>query len=160
MKARSMRRVGLMLACSLLLASFGSSGAGAASTGTASATRQVTATIVNLFNSNDPNEKARERLIQDASKYKANFYKLFSSAIAKSNPVVAQVTAVAFPGSGACRTAVKVPVCASVTYNLETAANGHALLTGLSAYVVYVDGKWLLSDVTFCGLAKKAGASC
>jgi hypothetical protein len=73
---------------------------------------------------------------------------------------VAQVTAVTFPGTAACKAAVKVPVCAAVTYNIDTATTGATLLAGQTGYAVYVGGKWLVSNVSFCALAKLAGVTC
>jgi Tfp pilus assembly protein PilV len=168
MVARAMRGVGLVLVSVLTLAVSAAGLAGASgksdtpttALNQAAATRQVTADIVSLFNSNDKNENSRERVIEQASKYKAAFKKLFSSTVAKSNPTLAQVTAVTFPSTAACRAAAKAPVCAAVTYNIDIATTGSAILPGSMAYAVYVGGKWLVSDVSFCALAKLAKATC
>jgi hypothetical protein len=167
MSTRAFRGAGLFVAATLMLAAAGGVVAGAASKSTPTtalkqgpATQQVTSAFVTLFNANDKNEKARAALIEDPAVYKSKFIKLFSSTVAKANPTVAKVTAVTFPGSSACKAAVKVPVCAAVTYDLETATTGSALLTDQSGYAVYVGGHWLVSDASFCALAKLAGASC
>lgn len=169
---RSTRGAGIVLACALAVALCGGSGAGAATGGGAtgaagtatlqavSATQQVTTTFVTLFNANDKNLAAREKLIQNAAKYKAKFLKLFESTVAKANPTVAKVTAVSFPSATACRAAVKSAVCAMVTYDLDTATTGATLLPNQTGYAVRVSGHWLVADVTFCALAKLGGASC
>ena len=171
MIGKLVRGAGMVTAGALLLAAAGPGAAVAAdkdksgsSTSTTlnqtKATKEATAAFVTLFNSNDKNAKAREALLQSAPKYKAKFNKLFTSAVAKANPTVVQVTKVAFPGTAACKAAVNVATCAAVTYNIDTATTGAALLSGQSGYAVYVGGKWDVADATFCSLAKLAGASC
>jgi hypothetical protein len=162
MRITTMRGIGLIVACTLTFAACGAGGAGAATAAKnkAAATRQITSAFVTIFNANDKNEKARESELQAASKYKSAFVKLFSSAVAKSNPTLAQVTKVSFPGSAVCASTVKVKECAVVTYNIDTATTGAALLTGQTGYAVLVGRKWLVSDVSFCALAKLAGESC
>jgi hypothetical protein len=47
-----------------------------------------------------------------------------------------------------------------VTYNLDSAKTGSSLLSGVSGYAVDIKGHWLVSDTTFCSLAKLGGAAC
>jgi hypothetical protein len=140
-------------------------GAAASSTPTTAvnsgkATQSVTSAFVALFNANDKNMAAREKLIQNASHYKTVFVKLFNSKVAKANPTVAKVTAVTFPSASECQAAVKTSACAKVGYDLETATTGAALLTNQTGYAVDVKGHWYVSDTSFCALAKLGGASC
>jgi hypothetical protein len=137
-----------------------SAGAGASSTGTQAATKQVTAAFTTLFNANDTNKAAKAALLQDSSSYKVAFTKLFSSKIAKANPTKAQVTSVTFPNAAACQSAVQVAKCAAVTYNLDSAKTGSSLLSAVSGYAVDSKGHWLVADATFCSLAKLGGAAC
>lgn len=169
---RATRGAAVLSACALAVALCGGTGAGAATGGggaaaagtatlqAASATQQVTTAFVTLFNANDKNLAAREKLIQNASKYKAKFLKLFQSKVAKANPTVAKVTAVSFPSAATCTAAVKSTVCAMVTYDIDTATTGASLLPNQTGYAVRVSGHWLVADVTFCALARLAGASC
>ena len=108
----------------------------------------------------DKNKAAKEALLEDSSKYKGAFTKLFNSKVAKANPTSAQVTNVTFPTSAACETAVSVSKCAAVTYNLDSAKTGASLLPNVSGYATEVNGHWLVSDVAFCALAKLGGAAC
>ena len=121
-----MRGAGAVLCCAAL-AVVGSVGGAAAAAPSAAgsstpttalqtgpATKQVTTTFVTLFNANDKNLLAREKLIENAPHYKAVFVKLFKSKVAKSNPTEAKVTAVTFPSTSACQAAVSVPACAQV----------------------------------------------
>jgi hypothetical protein len=155
------RGIGGALACAMAVGLCTSAGVAAASTtGNQAATAKVTTAFVTLFNANDKTAAAKEALLQDASKYKAAFTMLFSSSIAKANPTIAKVTKVTYPSSAVCKSTVKVTKCASVTYDLESANTGSALLTGVSGYAVNINGHWLVSDVTFCSLAKLGGSSC
>jgi hypothetical protein len=164
----ALRGVGLFAAGALLLGMGAAVGAGAATRhkgggsmiNKAAATQQATADFVTLFNSNDKNEKARENVLQAASKYESQFTKLFSSKVAKSNPTLAHVVTVSFPASAACSAATQVAQCAEVTYDIDTATTGSALLSNQTGYAVYVGHKWLVSDASFCALAKLAGESC
>ena len=88
------------------------------------------------------------------------FAALFSSSVAKANPTAAVVTKVTFPSASACKAAAKVSKCAVVTYNLNSAKTGAALLPGATGYAANVKGKWFVSDTTFCSLAKLAGVTC
>lgn len=151
---------GIAAACAVVLAIAPSAGAGAATSGNQAATKQVTAAFTTLFNANDTNKAAKEALLQNSSSYKAAFTKLFSSKVAKANPTKAQVTSVTFPAAAACQSAVQVTKCAAVTYNLDSAKTGSSLLSGVSGYAVDIKGHWLVSDTTFCSLAKLGGAAC
>ena len=87
--------------------------------------------------------------------------RLFSaSSAAKANPTAAVVTKVTFPSATACKTAAKVSKCALVTYNLNSAKTGAALSPNTTGYAANVNGKWFMSDTTFCSLAKLAGVTC
>jgi hypothetical protein len=144
--------------CGLALAGAPSAGAGASTTSNqAAATKSVTAAFTTLFNAKDKNKAAKEALLEDSSKYKGAFTKLFDSKVAKANPTSAQVTNVTFPTSAACETAVSVAKCAAVTYNLDSAKTGASLLPNVSGYATEVKGHWLVSDVTFCALEARRG---
>lgn len=161
MRVRSVVGTGVASMCALALAAAPSAGAGAStSSSQAAATKAVTAAFTTLFNANDKNKNAKEALLQDASTYKGAFNKLFESKVAKANPTSAQVTKVAFPTSAACKAAIKVSKCAAVTYNLDSAKTGTSLLPNVSGYAADVNGHWLVSDSTFCALAKLGGAAC
>jgi hypothetical protein len=147
--------------CAVTLAVSPSAGAGASTASSqAAATKQVTAAFATLFNANDKNKAAKEALLQNSSSYKTAFNKLFTSSVAKANPTLAKVTAVTFPAAAACKTAIGVAKCAAVTYNLDSATTGSSLLSAVSGYAADVKGHWLVSDTTFCSLAKLAGATC
>jgi hypothetical protein len=126
----------------------------------AAATSQVSAAFTTLFNADDSNVHAKLGLLQDASKYQAKFNALYASAEAKQNPTSAKVVSVTFPSTTACQASVQNPVCAKVVYDLDTATTGSSLLANQSGYAVYIDGKWLVSDDTFCVLAGLAGQKC
>jgi hypothetical protein len=126
----------------------------------AAATSQVSAAFTTLFNANDSNVQAKLALLQDRSKYRAKFNALYASAEAKQNPTSAKVVSVTFPSTTACLASVQNPVCAKVVYDLDTATTGASLLANQSGYAVYIDGKWLVSDDTFCVLAGLAGQKC
>lgn len=161
MRVRTVVGTGVASICGLALAVAPSAGAGASTAGSqAAATKQVTAAFTTLFNANDKNKAVKEALLEDSSSYKAAFNKLFTSSIAKSNPTIAKVTSVTFPTATACKTAISVSKCAAVTYNLDSATTGSSLLTAVSGYAADVKGHWLVSDTTFCSLAKLAGATC
>ena len=99
--------------CGLALAVAPSTGAGASTASNqAAATKSVTAAFTTLFNAKDKNKAAKEALLEDSSKYKGAFTKLFDSKVAKANPTSAQVTNVTFPTSAACESAVSVSKCA------------------------------------------------
>ena len=143
-----------------VLAGAPSAGAGASTSGTQAATKQVTTAFTTLFNASDTNKAAKEALLQDSSRYKTAFTKLFDSKVAKANPTKAQVTSVTFPSAATCQAAVQVAKCAAVTYNLDSAKTGSSLLSAVSGYAVDSKGHWLVADTTFCSLAKLGGAAC
>ncbi len=160
MRIRTAVGTGVASICAVVLSVAPSAGAGASTSGNQAATKQVTTAFTTLFNANDTNKGAKVALLQNSSTYKATFIKLFSSKVAKANPTKAQVTSVTFPTASACKTAVKVAKCAAVTYNIDSAKSGSSLLSAVSGYAVDVKGHWLVSDVTFCALAKLGGAAC
>jgi hypothetical protein len=160
MRIKAVMGPGVALVGALALATAPSAGAGASlANSQAAATKQVTAAFTTLFNAK-ATKSAREAELQNASGYNAAFTKLFSSSIAKSNPTAAQVTKVTYPSGAACKAAVKVSKCAKVTYNLSSANTGSSLLSAVTGYAVANKGHWLVSDTTFCSLAKLGGASC
>ena len=111
--------------CGLALGIAPSTGAGTSTASNqAAATKSVTAAFTTLFNAKDKNKAAKEALLEDSSRYKGAFNKLFASKVAKANPTSAQVTKVTFPTSAACESAVSVSKCAAVTYNLDSAKTG------------------------------------
>ncbi len=151
---------GVAMMGALALAAAPSAGAGASiASSQGAATKQVTAAFTTLFNAK-ATKAAREAELQNASSYNTPFTKLFSSTIAKSNPTAAQVTKVTFPSAAACKSAVKLSKCAKVTYNLNSANTGASLLSAVTGYAVANKGHWLVSDTTFCSLAKLGGATC
>jgi hypothetical protein len=161
MRMKTVVGTGVAAMGSLALAVAPSTGSGASTAGNqAAATKAVTAAFTTLFNANDKNQTAKEALLQNSSSYKGAFTKLFDSKVSKANPTSAQVTNVTFPTSAACKAAVSVSKCAAVTYNLDSAKTGSSLLTNVSGYATEVKGHWLVSDTTFCALAKLGGAAC
>jgi hypothetical protein len=161
MRIKTVAGTGIASICGLALAAAPSAGAGASAAGNqAAATKSVTAAFTTLFNAKDTNKAAKEALLEDSSSYKGAFNKLFDSKVAKANPTSAQVTNVTFPTAAACESAVSVSKCAAVTYNLDSAKTGASLLPNVSGYATEVKGHWLVSDTTFCALAKLGGAAC
>lgn len=108
---------------------------------TPSATALVTAVWTSFFSKDTPVAQ-KETLLQNGD--------AMSGAVQAfaSNPMVGQVTAavqkVAFPS----------PDRADVTYTISL--NGHVAESGMSGVAVYQGGKWLVSDVTLCGLLQLA----
>jgi hypothetical protein len=155
-KIKTLAGTSVAMIGALALATGPSLGAGASQ---AASTKQVTAAFTKIFNAS-ANKSAREGEVQNASHYKTEFAALFASAVAKANPTAAVVTKVTFPSASACTTAAKISKCALVTYNLNSAKTGAALLPGATGYAANVNGKWFVSDTTFCSLAKLAGVAC
>jgi hypothetical protein len=126
----------------------------------ASARSKVSAAFTTLFDAGDSDVTAKVALLQDPARYKAKFTALYSSSEAQQNPTTAKVVTVTFPGTSACQSSVQSPVCAKVLYDLDTATTGASLLANQTGYAIYTDGKWLVSDDTFCVLAGLAGQKC
>ncbi len=156
MKIKTLAASGVAVIGTLALVTAPSLAAGASQ---AASTKQVTTAFTTLFNAS-ANKNAREAEVQNASHYKSEFAALFASSAAKANPTAAVVTKVTFPSATACKTAAKVSKCALVTYNLNSAKTGAALLPNTTGYAANVNGKWFMSDTTFCSLAKLAGVTC
>jgi hypothetical protein len=140
-------------ACGSSSPSTSSTGSGAGSSpsaspfNTASATTAVTTVWTNFFSKNTPIAQ-KEALLQNGGAMSSTV-----QAFA-SNPMVGQTTAavqsVTFPS----------PTKADVTYSISL--NGHVVENSMSGVAVYQNGKWLVSDVTLCGLlqlAQSAGGS-
>ncbi|WP_051451416.1 hypothetical protein [Actinospica robiniae] len=108
---------------------------------TPSATALVTAVWTSFFSKNTPIAQ-KETLLENGS--------TMSGAVQAfaSNPLVGQTTAavqmVAFP----------TPDKADVTYSISL--NGRVAESSMAGVAVYQDGKWLVSDVTLCGLLELA----
>lgn len=152
-------RLGLALAAVSALTALGVSGcggsspAGSTATGssgsspsaspfdTPSATAAVTAAWTGFFSKDTPIAQ-KETLLENGG--------AMSGAVQAfaSNPMVGQTTAavqkVDFPS----------PDKADVTYSISL--DGRVVESSMSGVAVYRDGKWLISDVTLCGLLQLA----
>ena len=108
---------------------------------TASATAAVTTVWTDFFSKNTPIAQ-KETLLQNGGAM-TGAVQAFAS-----NPMVGQTTAavqkVSFPSSDK----------ADVTYSISL--NGHVVENSMSGVAVYQNGKWLVSDVTLCGLLQLA----
>lgn len=108
---------------------------------TPSATAVVTAVWTSFFSKNTPIAQ-KETLLENGG--------AMSGAVQAfaTNPLVGQTTAavqkVVFP----------TPDKADVTYSISL--NGHVAESSMSGVAVYQNGKWLVSDVTLCGLLELA----
>lgn len=107
----------------------------------ASATTAVTSLWTDFFSKNTP--IAQKAALLENGQAMSGAVQAFSS-----NPMVGQTTAsvqkVTFPS----------PTKADVTYSI--ALNGHVVENSMSGVAVYQNGKWLVSDVTLCGLLQLA----
>lgn len=154
---RATRRARLLPGLSLVaILGLAASACGGASTTTTTAHRTtttasaaqtktaITTTWTTFFAYSTPSA-TRLAVLQDGSKYKST---------------IASLTHLFPPGTAATVKSVTVNgTTATVGYSLK-AASGPLPLPASTGTAVEVNGKWLVSDSTFCGLITLAGASC
>lgn len=147
-------RVLVPAAGAAVLAACGSSGGGTAAQSSSTpaspglnqsaATAQVTQVWQSFFSKDTPISQ-KETLLQNGTGVMMPAVQAFAS-----DPRVGQVTAtvqkVTFPS----------PTDADVTYQISL--NGTVMESGMAGKAVNVNGKWLVSDATLCGLLQLAAA--
>ena len=150
-------------AMAVVLAACGGGSSSSSSTTTTQSPAQATAVITQnwtaLFNGSNPDTAAKLALLQNNAKLKDQFNKAYGT-----NPSTAmtsaKVTSVTVLSASQCQQAAVPSPCAKVSYDLVNNQNGSALLPGQTGYAVYQNGKWLVSQNTFCALVGLVGIMC
>jgi ABC-type Zn uptake system ZnuABC Zn-binding protein ZnuA len=154
--------VGALVAALAVTLAACSSGSSSSSTNTtvnpAQAQAQITTTYTNFFNGGSTDNAAKLALLQNNGKYKAVFYKNYANPAAATT--AAKVDSVQVLSASDCKAASVPSPCAKVSYDLVSRQNGSPLLAGQTGYAVYQNGKWLISENTFCALISLAGSQC
>ncbi|MGH9129847.1 MAG: hypothetical protein ACRDY2_13040 [Acidimicrobiales bacterium] len=150
-RAQSLIGVSLSLAAVLGVVAAGCGGTSPTTTNSTTPTTQsaaqvtaaVTSAWTKFFNYSTPTA-TRVSLLQDGTKYKAVI-----SSLSKLLPKGTSVTVQGVKPAG---------TTASVTYSINVGSA--SLKSGLTGTAVNMNGKWLVSSTTFCGLLALAGATC
>src|SRR5205807_9701097 len=111
---------------------------------------QVTNTYQGFFDGGNPNSSAKLTLLQNNGKLTAIYNKAYNNPAAATT--AAKVTNVAVLPASQCQQAAVPSPCAKVGYDLVNRQTGAPLLAGQTGYAVNVNGKWLVSQNTFCAL--------
>jgi len=152
---RGRRRVWLpaalaVIAFSAAACSSSSSSSSASAPNPAMAQSDVQTAYNTLFDLSNKSVPAKLAVIQDGQSLEQATTAAISSSLATS-ATGASVSEVSLLTASECD-AAKVPYpCAKVKYSI-LGTGGAPLLGNTTGYAVYVDGKWLVSKATICGL--------
>jgi hypothetical protein len=150
-------------AIALVAAACGGSSSSSSTTTTqspAQATAVITTNWTTFFDGNNPNSGAKLALLQNNGKLGATFQKNFAGNASTAAMTQAKVTNVTALPASQCQAAAVPSPCAKVSYDLVNRQNGSPLLAGQTGYAVYQNGKWMISENTFCALIALAGSQC
>lgn len=147
-----------VLAVVLSACSSGSSSSTSTTVNPAQAQAQITTTFTAFFNGGDTNNAAKLALLQNNSQLKSVFDKNMTNPAAATT--ASKVDNVQVLSASDCKAASVPSPCAKVTYDLVSRSNGSPLLAGQTGYAVDVNGKWLISQNTFCALIGLEGSQC
>jgi uncharacterized Zn ribbon protein len=123
----------------------------------ASAKAEITKNFESFFDGRNKDYDAKAAILEDGDKLK--------TILSTPDPATAEIAAksgtkvqsVELLDETACDMAGVVHPCALVVHDLIDVTTNATLLPGQKSYAVYVDGKWKLSKVTFCGLLSLGG---
>jgi hypothetical protein len=150
-------------AIALVAAACGGSSSSSSTTTTqspAQATAVITTNWTTFFDGNNPNSGVKLALLQNNGKLAATFQKNFAGNASTAAMTAAKVTNVTVLPASQCQQAAVPSPCAKVSYDLVNRQNGSPLLAGQTGYAVFVNGKWQISENTFCALIALAGSQC
>ena len=150
-------------AMALVLSACGGGSSSSSSTTTTQSPAQATAVITSnwtaFFNGSNPDTSAKIVLLQNNQKLRDQYNKAYGGNPATA-VTAAKVTNVQVLGASDCQQAALTSPCAKVSYDLINSQNGSPLLVGQTGYAVNVNGKWLVSQNTFCALIALTGSQC
>ncbi|HWC38890.1 MAG TPA: hypothetical protein VG476_10190 [Acidimicrobiales bacterium] len=147
----------------LVAAACGGSSSSSSTTTTvnvAQATTVITTNWTTFFDGGNPNNAAKLALLQNNGKLGATFQKNFAGNASTAALTSAKVTSVTVLPASQCQQAAVPSPCAKVSYDLVNRQNGSPLLAGQTGYAVFQNGKWMISENTFCALIALAGSQC
>ncbi len=146
----------------VMLAACSSGSSSSSSTTTTQNPAQATALITTnwtaFFNGGNSNNASKLVLLQNNGKLSAVFYKNYANPAAATT--AAKVTNVAVLSSSDCQSAAVPSPCAKVSYDLVNRTTGAPLLAGQTGYATFQNGKWMISQNTFCALIALTGSQC
>jgi hypothetical protein len=144
------------------LAACGGGSSSSSSTTTTQSPAQATAAITTnwtaFFNGANPDANSKLALLQNGNKLSAQFNKNLNNPAAATT--AGKVTNVALLPSSQCQQAAVPSPCAKVSYDLVARSTGAPLLAGQTGYATFQNGKWLISQNTFCALISLTGDQC
>jgi hypothetical protein len=148
------------MAVALAACSSGSSSSSSTTTtqSPAQATAAITTNWTGFFDGGNPNSNQKLLLLQNNGKLTAVYNKAYNNPAAAMTAT--KVTNVAVLSSSDCQAAAAPSPCAKVSYDLVNRTTGAPLLAGQTGYAVYQNGKWLVSQNTFCALIGLEGTQC
>jgi hypothetical protein len=162
--ARHLRSGAAALSLVTALAACGSSGPSApGTTGTTEpasgqgAVAAVTAAYSTLFDLANPAVDPKVAVVQDGGSLRSTLSAELHSSLAKLAKG-ATVTAVQVQSASDCAGQGLPSVCATVDYNILSAAGKPLFPAASKGYAVYSGGKWLVAKETICGLLSLAGS--
>jgi hypothetical protein len=150
-------------AIALVAAACGGSSSSSSTTTTqnpAQATAVITQNWTAFFNGGSTDNASKLVLLQNNGKLAATFNKNFVGNQSTAAMTAAKVTNVTVLPASQCQQAAVPSPCAKVSYDLVNRQNGSPLLAGQTGYAVYQNGKWMISENTFCALIALAGSQC
>jgi hypothetical protein len=148
------------IAVTLAACSSGSSSSSSTTTtqNPAQAQAAIATTYNSFFDGGNPNSNAKLTLLQNNAKLASVYNKAYNNPAAAMT--AAKVTSVAVLPASQCQQAAVPSPCAKVSYDLNNRQTGAPLLAGQTGYAVNVNGKWLVSENTFCALVSLIGNQC
>ncbi|HEX4540625.1 MAG TPA: hypothetical protein VH112_10310 [Acidimicrobiales bacterium] len=146
----------------VVVAACGGGSSSSSSTTTTQSPAQATAVITTnwtaFFNGGNPDNNSKLLLLQNNSKLRDQFFKNYANPSAAVT--AAKVTNVSVLPASQCQQAALTSPCAKVSYDLVNRSTGAPLLAGQTGYAVFQNGKWLVSQNTFCALISLVGGQC
>ena len=123
----------------------------------AAAKAEIDAAFVKFFNGADTDAAGKLALLENGEKLKPTYDQAFgSNPTAKGSTT--KVTSVDVLSKTECDQAGVAYPCALVVHDLLV--NGQPALAGQKSYAVQVDGKWQVSQLSFCAFTGLGGVTC
>jgi len=143
-------------AVAVLASACGSSASPGAATSTqpaagASAVLAITNAYRTLFDLANPAIPPKVSVVEDGAALRATLTKEIQSPLAKQ-ATGAVVSAVHVASGGTCERESLASPCASVSYNILSAAHKPLFAHPAAGWAVYESGRWLVAKETICGL--------
>jgi hypothetical protein len=122
----------------------------------AAAKAEITATFEKFFNGADADTAGKIAILENGPKLQGTYEQASANGAAKGSTTKVQSVEILKPAD--CEQAGVESPCALVVHDLLV--NGTPALEGQKSYAVQVDGKWKVSQLSYCAFTGLGGVTC